>query len=82
MKKKDQILETSQWLDELYESCMLVIETTDVSLIGPYELVNLVNTRMFMEKLSRQDTENNSNVNIGKPNLFLLKPKGDTNDKN
>lgn len=82
MKKKEQILETSEWLDELYESCMIVIETTDVSLIGPYELVNLVNTRLFMEKLSRDNETKKTSVNIGKPNLVVLNPKDKPNDKN
>lgn len=83
MEKKKQILETSQWLDELYESCMVVIEQTDMSSIGPFELVNLVNTRLFLEKLSREDAVKKTNLNIGKPSLFVISSGGKgSDDKN
>lgn len=79
MNKNKQCEETMNWIGALADACEEVIMTTDVSLIEPFELVNLINVRLHMEQLkTNKIKKSESNT---KPNLvFLPSVKKDKND--
>lgn len=77
MTKREQFEETTQWLDKIYVACESVIYETDVSLIGPFELINLINVRLFMEEQSSHTTEptpTTKKTTGNKQNLVMLNP--------
>ena len=84
MNKNKQLEETFVWLDRLSAACESVILDTDVSLIEPFELVNLINVRLHMEDLKpvvKQSKETVTKKSKKTSNLILFStPKKDTDD--
>lgn len=76
--KEKQLLEVAQWLDRLYEIAETVILENQVDQISAFELVNILNVRLFVE-IGGRDNSNTTRL-PNKPNLFVLKPK--QNDEN
>lgn len=73
MSKNKQLEDTFVWLDKLSAACESVILDTDVSLIEPFELINLINVRLHMEELK-------TDFRIKQPGMNPPKKKPDKNN--
>lgn len=72
LNKNKQCQETMSWIGALADACEEVIMTTDVSLIEPFELVNLINVRMYIERQGKSKSKSNTDKSA-QPNLVLFK---------